>query len=182
MFTIPELQSARQLKTFKLLDCPHCGQQLNRPARLVVATRNCPACGLRAVAEPEGDTGPPPLSREQLAGACAAYERAQNRAAWIALGGFLWLFGSTVVFALYRDTIRAAVQPVMEPGWFFLLVALGPFAASVGAVLVKLDRARRALKCPHCDAPCAVAAVPEPDAPHGQLRELRSETGQRSAG
>ena len=163
MFTIPELQSARQLKTLKLLACPHCGEQLNRHARLVVATRNCPACGRRVVAEPEGD-GPPPLSREQLAGACAAYARAQNRTAWIALGGFLWLFGSAVFFALYRDTIRAAVQPVIEPGWFFLLVVLGPFAALTGTALVKLGRATRtALPCPHCSAPCAVAAPPFPN-------------------
>jgi hypothetical protein len=68
------------------------------------------------------------------------------------------------LFALYRDTIRAAVQPVVEPGWFVLLVALGPFAASTGAALVKFDRARRAaLKCPHCEAPCAVTAPPFPN-------------------
>lgn len=163
MLTIPELQAARQLKTFKLLACPHCGEQLNRHARLVVATRNCPACGRRVVAEPEGD-GPPPLSREQFDGARAEHARAINRVTWIFLAGFLVLFFGVVAVALYRDTISAAIQPITEPGWFLLLVVFGPCGAIFAVALVKLDRAARGgPKCPHCAAPCSTTGPRPPN-------------------
>jgi hypothetical protein len=159
VLTIPELQAARKLRTLKFLNCPHCGAQINGPAALIVSTRNCPSCGRRVVAEPEGTEETPPFAREVFNEACAAYTRAAHRASLVLLAGFLVFFASIVVLALYRDTIRAAVQPVMDPSWFFLLVVFGPCGGFFVMGLWRLGRARRnALPCPHCNVPCSVVA------------------------
>jgi hypothetical protein len=156
MFTIPELEAARRAIPFKPIDCPHCGGNLRAHFPALVATRNCPQCGRRVVAEPDGE-GPPPFTRERLDAACAAYTRTHRRVGWVFLAGFLAWLACVAALALFRDTIRDAVRPVVDPEWFGLLVMFGPCGAVFVAGLVMLDRARRAaLKCPHCAAPCSV--------------------------
>src|SRR5262245_39254579 len=157
MLTIAELHAARKVIPFKPLNCSHCGERPNAHFIIVIATENCPKCGKRVLDEPEGDDSTPPLSREQLDTACAAYTRSTNRATWWFAGAFFALFVSSVAIALYRDTIRDAVQPLMDPGWFMMLAMLIPFVAISCFGFVLLARARKAaLKCPHCGEPCSV--------------------------
>jgi hypothetical protein len=156
MSVIPELQTGQ--RPFKPLRCPHCESDLRGKAAIVAATHNCTACGRRAMDPPKRDDGPL-FSPEQFDTACAAYVRAWRRAGRLFVVGFLVLMGTFFVLAAFRDAIRPAIRPVMDPS-FFLLLALLPGIAIDVVGLVILERAARALKCPHCDGRCAVVKAP----------------------
>lgn len=163
MFTISDFEAARKPGTVKRLDCPHCGEHLNRHARIVIATRNCPACGRRVLAEPEGE-GAPPFSREQFDAACAAHERTSTRVLGVVLAGFAFSFILMAVLALFRDTIRDAVQPTIDPGALSLIVIFGPCGAAFVAGVWMSERGRRdELKCPHCAVPCTTTGPRVPN-------------------
>jgi hypothetical protein len=150
MLTIAELRAARG--RLKPLRCPHCREPLGQLA-LVIATRNCPGCGRRVAAEPDDNDDPPPFTREQLDVARAADDRLETRIALTWLSVFLTCFGVLVVTALFRDTIRDTVRPVMDPGWFLVLVLLLPLLAGATVLCAYLERAWRAApKCLACDA------------------------------
>lgn len=154
MFTIPDLQAARDPRQFKHLACPHCGTSLSRNAALVVATRNCPGCGRRVVADPDADHDRPPFTAEQLDAAHAAHSLARSRASWVLLSIFLFWLGEAVAFGLYRDTIRAAVRPVIDPGWLGMSLLMLAAVTGVAIALRIMSRGERAApKCPSCAAP-----------------------------
>ncbi len=155
MLTIAELQAARKAFPVKPLDCPHCGARLNVHFRIVIATRNCPKCGRQVAAEPEGNEGAPPFTREQLESARAAFRRAKRRAMWLIHAGFLAFLGSLFVLLACRQVIRATVGPALDPIWVFMLVMFGPCLMFYFLAFRVEERAARALKCPHCDSPCA---------------------------
>jgi hypothetical protein len=150
VFTIPELQAARRPTSVKPLNCPHCGQKLNPHAVLVIATHNCPACGRRVVADPEGDA-PPAFTLEELDAAHAAAARAQSRVLWCVLVAFLaWLVVALVVI-LFRDTIRAAVGSADAADALFTAVMFVPAVCGVGVAVWTERRGKRTSpKCPYC--------------------------------
>jgi hypothetical protein len=45
--------AARWAQSHPHLKCPHCRRSLAESAKLVIATRNCPHCGRRVLAEPD---------------------------------------------------------------------------------------------------------------------------------
>lgn len=73
MLTIPDLRSRR----LRPLTYPYCGETLT-PVPLVVASRGCPGCGRRVIAEPE-PTFDPPFTREQLDAASDAERRLERQ-------------------------------------------------------------------------------------------------------
>ena len=52
MFTIPEFLAARKPGSLKLLRCPHCRSELGTVFQ-AVASRRCPKCRARGLADPE---------------------------------------------------------------------------------------------------------------------------------
>jgi hypothetical protein len=149
VFTTSELRAGQG---FRPPRCPHCGEALRQFA-LVVATRNCPRCGRRVVADPDGDGGPPPFTREEFAAGEVAHARGSSRACWVALVAFLAAAGGPLVLAVYRDTVREAVGTIIDPGWIALLLLLLPAAAGTAVgVAVYRRTMRTAPRCPHCSA------------------------------
>ncbi len=151
MLTIPELLAARR-PPFQFVHCEHCRTELRAHAPIVVATRNCPACGTPAVAEPTPDATPELITAEQLDAAHELYARATNRGRWVACLGLLGWLVIVAGVVLYRDTIDDALRPFADPSWVLLPVLL-PLVVSVLAAYLVVARAERAgLKCPHCAA------------------------------
>lgn len=155
MLKIAEIQEARRPGVIKPLKCPHCGQGFALNLALVVASRNCPGCGEQVVAEPDDKDHTPPFTIEQLDAAKETYDRTMRRVCWAALITLLPWFAVIVVTSLYRDTIRDAVRPFIDPGWLVVPLIFLPIIGGMAAVLLIVRRAERTLRCPHCAAACA---------------------------
>jgi hypothetical protein len=165
MLTIPEFLAACKEKRGKLPCCPHCNVALF-PIPLVVASRNCPGCGRRVVTEPEPSSDPPPFTSEQLDAARDAECRLESRVAWFVLAAFVVWMGCPLVAALFRDTIHEALRPVMDPGWFFVLLMTVPLVVAALMIYIWVLRARRsAPKCPGCGAELTVIVRGRPHNP-----------------
>ncbi|MCI0705098.1 MAG: hypothetical protein L0241_28895, partial [Planctomycetia bacterium] len=118
----------------------------------------CPACGKRVVAEPKRNDTPPPLTREQIDDACSAFKRAWYRTYLMIHVAFLIFLASPFfVLGAYRDAIKGAVQPVMDPYWIFMLLLFGPVLLVFIVGLMIEHWAGRALRCPHCDGSCCAS-------------------------
>jgi DNA-directed RNA polymerase subunit RPC12/RpoP len=159
MLTIPEFKAIQQ--AFKPIKCPHCGGLLNNSFHTVIATRNCPHCGKRVVAEPEGD-GTLPFSREQFNAACAASMRATSRLVYVMFAALSWLllvFFAMLCFEKHPD----APQWLREPGLIRGLVGLGPSVVIALAGLRAFYRTmeRHRLRCPRCVQVCSGALFNE---------------------
>lgn len=153
MLTIPELQAARKPPGFKLLRCPHCSQALNPVAPLVIATRNCPSCGRRVVAEPEGNDAPPAFTPEQLEEAQKATARVLSRALlWMLAAALAWLV-IALGAVLFRDTLRDAVGSPAA-GWIVLgAMAVAAVFGATAAIRTEGRAKRESPRCPHCAGP-----------------------------
>src|SRR5207244_175166 len=108
-------------------------------------------CGRRVVEEPDHDNAPPPFTHQQIEAEQAAHARALGRIGWVMATTFLAWFAVIVVIALYRDTIREAVRPFIDPQWIAVLIPLPLVAAGVAAALILIRADRIApTRCPFC--------------------------------
>jgi Zn finger protein HypA/HybF involved in hydrogenase expression len=144
----------RRLKRPAELRCPHCEHALVEAAAVVIATRHCPRCGRRVLAEPD-EQSPPTRTAAELAAAADQAVTASNKMIWPTVLTFL---GPLVILApavLFRDTLREWLRPLADQDTVvtvvMAIVIMPMLAGGVWIVLVGRRTERATGRCPHCN-------------------------------
>jgi hypothetical protein len=149
----------RRFKRPAILKCRHCQGSLIEPGSwIVIASRHCPHCGRRVLAEPD-DAADQSIPLHSPADLTAAHERAKarlDRIKWPTLLAFVGPLVVGVFLALFRDTIYEHLEPIfggetvksVVPAMMILPLLAG--AAWMVTVVRRMDQV--AANCPHCRA------------------------------